>query len=272
MSYIEVKNLKFTYTSDEGAELKEALKGISFGIDKGSFVAVIGSNGSGKSTLSKHFNALLLPTEGDVAVDGMNTKDAARLWDIRSKCGMVFQNPDSQLVSSIVEDDVAFGPENLRVEPSEIRKRVDEALRAVDMYEHRKKAPHMLSGGQKQRVAIAGVLAMQPDVIVFDEPTAMLDPKGRKEIMGIIERLHEGGKTVILVTHFMEEAERADRIIALSSGIIAADGSPTEVFSKTDIKLPFAAELAKRLREKGMDIPLEIYKESELEKYLCSLK
>ena len=270
--YIEFKDVQFQYVSEEGEAVKEALKGLNFGIEKGSFVALVGHNGSGKSTLAKHFNALLIPTGGDVLIDGMNTKDESVLWDIRSKCGMVFQNPDNQLVSSIVEDDVAFGPENLGVEPSEIRRRVDEALKAVDMYEHRKKGPHLLSGGQKQRIAIAGVLAMQPEIIVFDEPTAMLDPRGRTEIMNIINQLHDEGKTIILVTHFMEEAIQADRIICLDHGKIVHDKTPAEVFKTGDVELTFAGKLAKKLREKGMNIPDDIFTEDKLEEYLCSLK
>lgn len=270
--YIEFKDVQFQYMSEEGETLKDALKGLNFGIERGSFVAIVGHNGSGKSTLAKHFNALLLPTEGEVLIEGMNTKDESKLWDVRSKCGMVFQNPDNQLVSSIVEDDVAFGPENLGVDPSEIRKRVDDALKAVDMYEHRKKGPHLLSGGQKQRIAIAGVLAMQPDIIVFDEPTAMLDPKGRTEIMEIISKLHESGKTIILITHFMEEAMQADRIIVMNHGEIIHDGSPIEVFKTGDVELPFAAKLANKLRQKGMNIPEDIFTEDQLENYLCSLK
>lgn len=272
MAYININNLKYSYKAEDGSVIKDALKGISLEIEKGEFIAIVGSNGSGKSTLAKHLNALLLPTEGDVVLDGMNTKDEASLWTLRSKCGMVFQNPDNQLVSSIVEDDVAFGPENLAIDPAEIRVRVDEALKAVDMYEHRKKGPHMLSGGQKQRIAIAGVLAMKPDTIVFDEPTAMLDPKGRKEIIEIIKKLHEEGKTIILVTHFMEEAILADKILAMKDGKVTAFGSPKEVFAKTDIKLPFAAELAKLLRDKGINVPQDIYLDSELKTYLCSLK
>ena len=270
--YIEFKDVQFQYVSEEGEAVKEALKDLNFGIERGSFVALVGHNGSGKSTLAKHFNALLIPTSGEVLIDGMNTKDENSLWDIRSKCGMVFQNPDNQLVSSIVEDDVAFGPENLGVEPSEIRRRVDEALKAVEMYEHRKKGPHLLSGGQKQRIAIAGVLAMQPEIIVFDEPTAMLDPKGRIEIMKIINQLHDDGKTIILVTHFMEEAIQADRIICLDHGKILHDGSPIEVFKTGDVELTFAGKLAKKLREKGMNIPDDIFTEDKLEEYLCSLK
>lgn len=278
MSFIDADKVNFIYTADDGEELKQALFGVDLQIEKGSFIAVVGRNGSGKSTLAKHFNALLLPTGGDMVIDGKNTKDEEKLWDIRSECGMVFQNPDNQLVSSIVEDDVAFGPENLGVKPGEIRQRVDSALKAVDMYEHRKKGPHLLSGGQKQRIAIAGVLAMQPEIIVFDEPTAMLDPKGRSEIMNIINELHEEGKTIILITHFMEEAAQADRIVVMNKGKIALEGTPLEVFGREDVlleynlELPFAAELARRLRRKGMDVPKDIYTEDQLEKYLCSLK
>ena len=185
---------------------------------------------------------------------------------------MVFQNPDNQLVSSIVEDDVAFGPENIGVNPTEIRERVDKALKDVGMYEHRKKGPHLLSGGQKQRIAIAGVLAMQPQIIVFDEPTAMLDPKGRKEILAIIKDLHESGKTIILITHFIEEAMEADRIIIMEKGKVKQDGSPRDVILSGVVDLTFAAKLAQKLREKGMKIPADIISEEELEKYLCSLK
>lgn len=277
MSYIEIKDLNYTYTTDEGTELQQVLFDINLNIEKGEFIAIVGRNGSGKSTLAKHFNALLLPTSGSLIINGIDSRDDSRLWDIRSGCGMVFQNPDNQLVSSIAEDDVAFGPENLGVAPDEIRKRVDEALKAVDMYEHRKKGPHLLSGGQKQRIAIAGVLAMQPDCIVFDEPTAMLDPKGRIEIMQIINRLHKEGKTVILITHFMEEAAQANRIAVMHNGRIAMCASPKEVFSKAaalndyHIELPFAAKLARLLKEKGLDIPSDIFTEEELESCLKNI-
>jgi len=277
MSFIEVKDVHFTYTSDDGAELQSVLHGVNLKVERGEFLAIVGKNGSGKSTLAKHFNALLLPTEGNITVDGMDTKDESHLWDIRSMCGMVFQNPDNQLVSSIVEDDVAFGPENLGVPSTEIRVRVDSALKAVGMYEHRKKGPHLLSGGQKQRVAIAGVLAMQPECIVFDEPTAMLDPKGRKEIMQVIEDIRSKGKTIILITHFMEEAVLADRVVVMDKGIVAADASPREIFSnaellsKYSIDLPFAAELADKLREKGISIPKDIFTDEELTNYLKTL-
>ncbi len=274
---IKLDNTSFSYQVDENESVK-SLDHISLEIEKGSFVAVLGKNGSGKSTLAKHLNALLTPEEGDVIVHGINTKDAARIWDIRSSCGMVFQNPDNQLVSSVVEDDVAFGPENLGIPSDEIRRRVDDALNAVGMYEHRKKGPHLLSGGQKQRIAIAGVLAMNSDIIVFDEPTAMLDPKGRSEIMDIIEGLHKSGKTIILITHFMEEAVRAQRILVMHKGQVVLDGTPEEVFTKEDvipnysIELPFAARLAAKLRAKGMDIPHGIYKDEDLIGYLASVK
>jgi len=275
---ISIRELNFTYASEEGEASGPAIAGLDLDIETGSFVAVVGRNGSGKSTLAKHLNALLLPSGGAVCVAGMRTDDEGHLWDIRKTVGMVFQNPDNQLVSSIVEDDVAFGPENLGVDPAEIRKRVDAALKAVSMYEHRKKGPHLLSGGQKQRVAIAGVLAMEPECIVFDEPTAMLDPSGRKEIMEIIETLHREGKTVVLITHFMEEAARADRVLVMHRGKIMMDGTPQEVFSHTDelsglnLELPFAAELAAKLRKDGMDVPKDIIDEEGLADWLCALK
>lgn len=261
-SIIQVKDVEFSYPAQaEGAAPAKALEGISLDIERGSFVAIVGSNGSGKSTLAKHFNALLLPSSGEVFVCGMKTSDPECTWEIRRRCGMVFQNPDNQLVSSIVEDDVAFGPENIGIEPSRIRELVDESLKAVGMYEHRKKGPHLLSGGQKQRVAIAGVLAMQPECIVFDEPTAMLDPAGRRDILKIIKTLHEEGKTVILITHFMEEAALAERVIVLDSGRIAFDEAPDKLFGrvgeleKYKLELPFAASMAQKLRALGLKIP-----------------
>lgn len=254
---LKIENLGYDYeTEDENGEVIKnvALKDISFEVKKGCFVAIVGSNGSGKSTLAKNLNALFVPSRGRVLVCDMDTKETDPI-DIRSKVGMVFQNPDNQLVSSVVEDDVAFGPENLGVDPKEIRERVDEALSKVSMTEHRKKGPHLLSGGQKQRIAIAGVLAMQTECIVFDEPTAMLDPSGRKEIMDIIEELHKEGKTVILITHFMEEAARADEVIVLNKGEILFDGSPKKLFTKdnqelldkANLKMPMAASLAAEL-------------------------
>ncbi len=279
---IQINNLTFAYESeDESGSVckKEVLHSISLEIARGSFVAIVGSNGSGKSTLAKQFNALLLPESGSVIVDGMDTSKEDPI-NIRRKVGMVFQNPDNQLVSSVVEDDVAFGPENIGVEPSEIRKRVDEALERVSMTEYRKKGPHLLSGGQKQRIAIAGVLAMDPECLVFDESTAMLDPSGRAEIMSIIEDIHKKGTTVILITHFMEEAAKADRIIALHKGSVFLDDVPERIFSGSNaekladisLELPFAAKLAKCLRQNGIDIPEEIITDEALADYLCKLK
>lgn len=239
MKFIEVRDLTIEYTriDADGKEVpgKKALDGISLDIEKGSFVAVIGMNGSGKSTLAKCLNGLLVPSAGRVAVEGFDTASEEHIWDIRSRVGMVFQNPDNQLVSSIVEDDVAFGPENLGIEPAEIRRRVDNALRRVGMYEKKDKGAHMLSGGQKQRVAIAGAIAMKPDCIVFDEPTAMLDPKGRASVMEIIKDLNAEGITCILITHFMTEAEQADRVIVLKKGKILCDRTPAELFSDREM-------------------------------------
>ncbi len=254
MAFITIRDLvvEFMRVTEDGRTIpgKRAVNGVSFDVHKGSFTAVVGMNGSGKSTLAKCLNGLLLPTSGDVSVDGMNTKDEEHRWDIRSRVGMVFQNPDNQIVSSIVEDDVAFGPENLGVDPAEIRRRVDEALRQVGMYEHRLKGAHMLSGGQKQRIAIAGAVAMRPECIVFDEPTAMLDPSGRDKVMRIIRELNDEGITVILITHFMSEAMQADRIIVMNSGKVIADEAPAELFAdrelidRAGLELPPIIELA----------------------------
>ena len=239
MSFIEVKDLviEFTKIDESGKEVpgKRALNGITLDIERGSFVAVCGMNGSGKSTLAKCLNGLLLPTEGSVIADGFDTKDDAHIWDVRSRVGMVFQNPDNQIVSSIVEDDVAFGPENLGIEPAEIRRRVDDALERVGMSSRRNKGAHMLSGGQKQRVAIAGAIAMRPDCIVFDEPTAMLDPKGRASVMKIIKELHADGITCILITHFMTEAQEAERVIVMQNGKVLCDRTPADLFSDRDM-------------------------------------
>ena len=269
-SIIKTENLKFTYPPDAAGIAKEALKGIDLTIEKGSFVAVIGSNGSGKSTLSKNLNGLLVPTEGAVYVSGMDTKDQELIYDIRQKVGMVFQNPDNQIVSSIVEDDVAFGPENLGVDPEIIRKRVDASLDSVKMGAYKKKSPHMLSGGQKQRIAIAGAIAMRPECIVFDEPTAMLDPAGRKDVVNIIKELNEEGITTILITHFMEEAARAGRIVIIHRGNIVMDGSPAEIFRRADelellgLDVPDAVKVAAKLREKGLEIPEDVIDEDGL--------
>lgn len=272
---ISVQNITFAYTREEGAETVKAIDGVSFEIEPGSFTAIIGKNGSGKSTLAKNLNGLLLPTEGDILVAGYNTKDDAHIWDVRQTAGMVFQNPDNQLVSAIVEDDVAFGPENLGVDPQEIRQRVDQALEAVNMGQFKNKAPHLLSGGQKQRIAIAGVVAMKPRCIIFDEPTAMLDPKGRKEIMAIIDELHQEGITVVLITHFMEEAVRADRVIIMNEGKLLLDGTPAEVFAQgqlmksVNLDVPPIVELADELRAVGIAVPDEIITEEEMVTYLC---
>ena len=256
---IKIENLHCTYAGDE----VETLKGLNFEIMRGSFVAVLGHNGSGKSTLAKHLNAILLPTEGRVLVNGIDTTDEARILEIRSTVGMVFQNPDNQIVANVVEDDVAFAPENLGVEPSEIRRRVDEALRQVGMYEYREHAPHLLSGGQKQRVAIAGVIAMEPEVIVLDEPTAMLDPQGRSEVISTISGLcREKGITVVLITHHMSECVGADRLIVMSNGGIVADGTPAEVFSDVELmkreglSVPATTEVEYELNKCGFQLPL----------------
>jgi energy-coupling factor transport system ATP-binding protein len=264
--FIRVRDLVFEYRREsdayDGADIvMRALDGVSIDIERGSFTAVIGRNGSGKSTLAKNVNALFPPTSGAVFVDGMDTRDDALVWEIRRRVGMVFQNPDNQLVSAVVEDDVAFGPENLGVAPDEIRERIRMALDAVDMEDQRKMAPHLLSGGQKQRVAIAGVVAMRPDAIIFDEPTAMLDPEGRREVMDVIGRLRADGVTIVLITHFMDETVGVDRVVIMDGGRIALDGAPVEVFRHAEeiaslgLKLPFAVELASRLRGRGIDAP-----------------
>ncbi|QIB68455.1 energy-coupling factor transporter ATPase [Aminipila butyrica] len=275
---IKIDNLTFSYMRESDQRLVEAVKGLDLEIEKGSFLAVIGKNGSGKSTLAKNINALLLPTGGAVYVKGWDTKADDHLWDVRQTVGMIFQNPDNQLVSSIVEDDVAFGPENLGVPPEEIRQRVDEALKAVNMYQHRKKAPHLLSGGQKQRIAIAGVVAMRPDCIIFDEPTAMLDPKGRREVMDIIRKLHQEGITVLLITHFMEEAANADRVLIMDKGQRILDGTPVEIFSEIEtirelgLDVPTAVDMADRLRKRGIPVPSHIIRSEEMVEYLCQYK
>ena len=263
MSVIQIRKLihRFLRYNDDGTKAGEttALNGIDLEIREGSFVAVLGHNGSGKSTLAKHINAILLPTEGEVEVEGMRSDDESKLWEIRQKAGMVFQNPDNQIVANVVEEDVAFGPENIGVPTEEIRLRVDESLEAVNMKAYRKKSPNKLSGGQKQRVAIAGTLAMKPDIIVLDEPTAMLDPGGRREVIETIHRLNREEKiTVLLITHNMEEAVGADRVIVIDNGQIAADGTPEEIFSDADklhelrLDVPHMAELACRLKAMGM--------------------
>ena len=259
---IETENLSYAYPVFENEEPVMVLKNFSLQIKKGSFVAILGHNGSGKSTLARLLNAQMMPTEGRIRILGMDTREEAKLWDIRSRCGMVFQNPDNQMVASIVEEDVAFGPENLGIPNPELRNRVDFALDAVDMSPYKKRATHELSGGQKQRVAIAGVLAMKPDCLVMDEPTAMLDPIGRREILQTIDFLnHQQKMTILLITHNMEEAVHADRIVVLNDGEIALDGSPREVFSRVslmrnlELDVPQATELSYLLHEAGYEIP-----------------
>ena len=277
-SIIKIENLIFEYKKDDETAANRAINGVSLEIERGSFTAILGKNGSGKSTLAKNLNGLLLPTEGVIYVNGFNTADDEHIWDVRQSAGMVFQNPDNQLVSAIVEDDVAFGPENLGVEPQEIRRRVDKALADVNMGAFRGKAPHLLSGGQKQRIAIAGVVAMKPSCIIFDEPTAMLDPKGRGEIMAIIKELNGEGITVILITHFMEEAVNADRVIIMHEGEVFLDGTPSEVFARggrvksVNLDVPLAVELAARLKQRGIEVPADIIGTEEMVEYLCQYK
>ena len=270
---------KYTSIEDEKEVEKYALKGVNLEVKKGEFLVVLGHNGSGKSTIAKHINALLLPSEGKVIVDGLDTSDENNLWNIRSKAGMVFQNPDNQLVATIVEEDVAFGPENLGIEPKEIRRRVDESLDRVGMSEYKRHAPHLLSGGQKQRVAIAGVLAMQPECIVFDEPTAMLDPSGRKDVMNSIKQLNkEYGITIVLITHYMDEAAQGDRIVVVDDGKIIIEGAPKKVFSEVEkmkkigLDVPQVTELAYELNKSGINISTEILNVDEMVDALCQLK
>lgn len=261
-SLIRFCDVSYRYESDTETPLPLAIKNINIDIKKGEFVAILGHNGSGKSTIAKLSNAIILPETGKIFVDGMDTADEKLEYEIRQKVGVVFQNPDNQIVATIVEEDVAFGPENLGIEPKEIRHRVDNALKSVGMYEYRLHEPHKLSGGQKQRVAIAGVMAMQTDCIVLDEPTAMLDPKGREEVMKAMLSLNkEMGKTVVLITHYMDEAVKADRVIVMNSGNVVLDGSPREVFAHEDIienaglELPDSAKLALMLKKNGVSLP-----------------
>lgn len=267
---IEVNHLSHLYVDENGNDVR-ALDDVSLTIRRGEFVAIIGTNGSGKSTLAKHFNVLLQPTEGNVTVCGFDTLDDEHIWNIRQHVGMVFQNPDNQIVAAVVEEDVAFGPENLGVPSAEIRKRVDDALAAVNMTEYAEHGPHLLSGGQKQRIAIAGVLAMKPDCIVLDEPTAMLDPKGRLEVLETIHRLNkEEGITIVIITHFMEEAVTADRVVVMKNGVKLQEGTPREIFTQVDtlkdlgLDVPVAAEVASKLIQKGVDIPNDIITNDEL--------
>lgn len=267
---IEIRNLRFRYDADGENPSDEVLKGIDLDIKQGEFVAVLGHNGSGKSTLAKHLNAILVATDGKVIVDGIDTADETRLFDLRQRAGMVFQNPDNQIVSSIVEEDVAFALENLGVPYDEMRKRVDDALKAVNMYEYRLHSPSQLSGGQKQRVAIAGIIAMRPKCIILDEPTAMLDPQGRKEVLSAVRRMNrEYGITIVLITHYMDEAAQCDRVVVMDSGRIVLDNTPEKVFSQVELlkkiglDVPQVTELCHELRKSGIDIPTEIISEEE---------
>ncbi len=272
---ITTKNLSYYYKGKDSRE-EAALKNINIKVDIGEFIAVIGHNGSGKSTLAKHFNGLLLPTEGEVLIEGTSTKDKEKIYNVRQKVGMVFQNPDNQIVATTVEEDVAFGPENLGLAPKIIRSRVDEALELVRMTDFRFHAPHLLSGGQKQRVAIAGVIAMRSKCLVLDEPTAMLDPRGREEVLQTVERLNKDeGITVIYITHFMEEVRNVQRLLVMEKGRVVLEGPPKKVFAQgkllksLGLEVPPVTELAQRLMGKGMDIPADILKVEELVKVLC---
>lgn len=273
---VSVKDVSFEYVAEDSTF--KAIDDLTLSVKQGEFVVVIGHNGSGKSTLSKNLNAILMPTRGDIYIDGLNTKDEEHLWDIRQTAGMVFQNPDNQIVATIIEEDVAFGPENLGIEPVEIRKRVKEALTSVGMYELKDRQPHLLSGGQKQRVAIAGIIAMKPKCIIFDEATAMLDPSGRKEVMNTIKRLNKKENiTIMHITHFMEEAVDADRVIVMEKGKKVLEGTPKQVFSKVEelksigLDVPYMTELSKELKEEGMDIEGDILTVDEMVMKLCQL-
>ena len=277
------EKLEFTYTIEEEdgtvAETMYALQGVDISVQKGEFVVILGHNGSGKSTFARHINALLEPSGGTLWIQGMNTKEEDKIWLIRQKAGMIFQNPDNQMIASVVEEDVAFGPENLGMQPERIRASVKEALEAVGMMEYRKSAPTRLSGGQKQRIAIAGVLAMKPECIVLDEPTAMLDPKGRREVMKTLWKLNKEDKmTVIHITHYMEEAVNADRIIVMDHGRVVLEGTPRQVFSQVELlkqyglDVPQMTELAYRLRKDGLNIPADILTTEEMVNALCQLK
>lgn len=277
MSFVEFQNVSFSYNEGYEAQTR-ALENVSFSVEEGEFVALVGHNGSGKSTVAKLMNALLLPSAGRVVVDGMDTSDKKSLFEIRKRVGVVFQNPDNQMIATIIEDDVAFGPENIGLKSDEIRKRVDWALEAVGMSEHKKGTPFRLSGGQKQRIAIAGVLAVKPRVLVLDESTAMLDPSGREEVMSVVERLNREEKmTVVMITHFMDEALKADRMIVLSDGKVLMNGG-RELFERTDeikragLDLPVAGYIADKLRKSGVPLPSPITDEDELVEALCRLK
>lgn len=275
---IQAENISYSYPVEEGEQADEALHNLSLSVEKGEFVAVVGHNGSGKSTFAKMLNAILVPSQGAVFVDGIDTRGGEMVWEIRRNCGMVFQNPDNQLVAGVVEEDVAFGPENLGIAPTEIRQRVDEALSAVHMSEYAAKGPHMLSGGQKQRVAIAGILAMRPSIIVLDEPTAMLDPSGRQEVMQTISRLNrDEGITVVHITHYMEEALLADRVVVVNEGEAVLSGTPAQVFSNVEtirnlgLDVPPMAELLYLLRKEGIALPDALFTVEEMAEELCRL-
>ncbi|MBQ2679173.1 MAG: energy-coupling factor transporter ATPase [Firmicutes bacterium] len=284
MDMVKSEKLKYEYTFETAIDEEEreplvALKGVDITIEKGMFVAILGRNGSGKSTFAKHLNALLTPTEGTLFVNGYDCTQEELIYKIRKSAGMVFQNPDNQLVSTIVEEDIAFGPENLCIESSEIRKRVDRALKTVNMTEYARYAPNKLSGGQKQRIAIAGILAMEPECIVLDEPTAMLDPEGRKEVIDTVMELNkEKGITIILITHYMEEAIKADKIFVMDGGTVIMEGTPKEVFSQVEklkaigLDVPQVTEVAYRLRKRGIDIPQDILSIEEMVGTICQLK
>ena len=278
---IKCTNVSFKYIKNsEGiSQEKYAVKGVNLEVKKGEFLVILGHNGSGKSTMAKHMNALVVPTEGTVVVDGLDTSKPENVWDIRSQAGMVFQNPDNQLVATIVEEDVAFGPENLGIEPTEIRKRVDESLEKVGMTRYKRHAPHLLSGGQKQRIAIAGILAIEPQCIIFDEPTAMLDPSGRRDVLRTINDLNKNhGITVVLITHYMDEAAQADRIIVMDGGSIKMEGTPREIFPQVDrmkkigLDVPQVTELAYELKKAGININEKILNVDEMVSELCQLR
>jgi len=273
---VEVNNVSFEYITEENSF--KAIDDLSLSINEGEFLVIIGHNGSGKSTLSKNLNAILMPTEGNILINGMDTREEKNLWDIRQTAGMVFQNPDNQIVATVVEEDVAFGPENLGLQPKEIRKRVNESLKSVGIYELKDRQPHLLSGGQKQRVAIAGIIAMKPKCIIFDEATAMLDPSGRKEVMSTIKRLNkEENISVIHITHFMEEAVDADRVIVMEKGRKVLEGTPRQVFSEVDmlknigLDVPYMTELSKELEKEGLSIGSDILTVDEMVMKLCQL-
>lgn len=279
--YIVAEGVTFTYGREDAegaAQVRLALDGVDLEVRRGEFLAILGMNGSGKSTLARHLNALLLPRTGRVLVDGLDTREEQNLWPIRDRVGMVFQNPDNQIVAAVVEEDVAFGPENQGLPPAEIRARVAEALASVGMSEHRERSPHLLSGGQKQRVAIAGALALRPACLVLDEPTAMLDPSGRAEVLAVVRRLNrELGMAVVWITHFMEEAAVADRVVVMAGGKVQLSGTPREVFSQPDrlralrLDLPPAVQAAQRLRAEGVPLPDTILTLDELVEALCQL-